>query len=99
MKLFGDRSPGEQTDSKGSYFHQQVVRSNDVTPERALDYQLRQHPDTPTDHKKHGKADHEAPTRRHPSTLVASRIRNETSAISMESDEGDDRRWTYEGPA
>ena len=36
---------------------------------------------------------------RHLLILVASRIRNETSDISMESDEGDDRRWTYEGPA
>jgi hypothetical protein len=41
----------------------------------------------------------DSPIRRHPLTLVASRIRNETSDISMESDEGDDRRWTYEGPA
>ena len=47
------------------------------------------------DHRRHGKANHEAPTRRHPSTLVALRIRNETSDISMESDEGHDCRWTY----
>jgi len=38
-------------------------------------------------------------TRQYLPTLVASRIRNKTSAISMESDEGDDRQWTYEGPA
>jgi len=31
--------------------------------------------------------------------LVASRIRNKTSGISMESDEGDNRQWTYKGPA
>ena len=48
------------TDSKGSYLHQQVVQSNDVTAKRALDY--RQYPDTPTDHRRHGKVDHEAST-------------------------------------
>ena len=41
----------------------------------------------------------EISARRYLLILVASRIRNETSAISMESDKGDDRRWTYEGPA
>src|ERR1700733_11363882 len=46
--------------AKGSYLHQQVVQSNDVTAKRALDY--RQYPDTPTDHRRHGKVDHEAST-------------------------------------
>jgi len=41
----------------------------------------------------------DSPTRRYLLTLVALRIRNETSGILMESDEGDDRQWTYEGPA
>jgi len=30
-------------------------------------------------------------TRQHPSTLVASRLRNKTSGISIESDKGDNR--------
>jgi len=31
--------------------------------ERALDYQMRQHADTPTNYGRHGKANYEAPTR------------------------------------
>jgi len=31
--------------------------------ERALDYQMRQHADAPTDYGRHGKANHEALTR------------------------------------
>ena len=52
-----------------------------------------------TDYRRHSKADHEAPTCWHLSTLAMSGIRNEMSMISMDSNEGDDCWWTYKGPA
>ena len=49
--------------------------------------------------KRHGKANHQAPARRHPPALATPRICHETCDFSMENDEGDACRWTHEGPA
>ena len=54
--------------------------------------------DTLINYRRHSKANRKAPTRQHLLILVALRIRNKISAILIDSDKGDNRRWTYEGP-